>query len=322
MKPFIGNKVIKVTFIRTLPGAEFQVAHELEKACHQLGVKNYSVLKALGGFDIILLYPSKFDFHLTEFGMIKDILEFNTFLSFSYRWLDGLKRIPDVIRAVNRATFCGFSLVKMNIPLPSSIKELEANFFRLLEKWIGDSNHFHILGTLGWNEFILIFTGENLNEIIKSFFRLNYGDLIKKSGSHPLAKTLTYVAINYDRLLGSEWGKFIRGTSDLGKLEQIKELLLRFKRSEGLRDQIGPEIEPAVRISFQPGHSTEIRGHWQKRKFVCLDTLGEDDMLVMSKEGQPLLWGDLLYELLAFRLEFHKQIYRTSTVLNYKSEAN
>ena len=145
----IGQEPIKITFIQTLPGSEFQVAQELAKACGDS--KKFAILKAFGGWDIILLYPSDFGFDLTKYGLIPGILKSNTLLCLPYRWTESEGQPLDIIDELNLASFAGFSLIKFNYAGVSKVKEADENFFSVLNTKFPDNSHTLCLRSDGLN---------------------------------------------------------------------------------------------------------------------------------------------------------------------------
>ncbi len=224
MQQKIGKEGIKVTFIQTLPGMEIQVAHQLVQACRAAGVNRYAFFKALGGCDIIMVYPSNyFGFQLTKYGIISGILKYNTFLCFPYRWTDSPDRPTDAIKFLNQSTFAGFSLLKMNSEGETSFQNIEEHFFSFLNRRHPIDSL--TLGTLGWNELVLILTEESLGQIIEDLIRLSYEASLNPETSYPLIKTFSYLAINYDQLFGHGW------SAKIAKMVSPKEFEDFFKKS-------------------------------------------------------------------------------------------
>jgi hypothetical protein len=316
MHLYLGHEAIKISFIQTRPGAEFLVAQKLAEACRRFGVKKYACLKGLGGCDIILIYLSDFGFHLTKYGLISGILKSNTFLCFPYRWTETPDRHPDVIDALNTTTFAGFSLVKFNYDGVSRARDIDEIFFPFLNTKFPESAH--SLGSLGWNELVLVLTQESLSQIIENFFVLSLDPSLCCIEPYSFRKTLSYVAINYNELLGPDWESL--NLSDLNPKE-LRELLEHVQVTGKLAEPFGQKILPTVGISAPPGPKyQQIKKYWRDLGFKCLDALGEEDFLVSPTPTYDGNWGKFLIDILYFRLKYRKLIQSTNTIVTYDSK--
>jgi hypothetical protein len=315
MRLHIGHEAIKVTFIQTRPGAEFLVAQKLAEACRRAGVRKYTFFKGLGGYDIILLYLSDFGFHLTRYGLISGILQSNTFLCFPYRWTENSDQPSEVIDALNTATFAGFSLVKFNYDGVTRARDADEIFFSNLNtKFPGDA---HSLGSLGWNELVLVLTQDSLSRIIENCFCLSLDPSLCRLEPYFFRKTLSYVAINYNEILGPDWESL---PLDNLNPRELRELLESVQTTGKLAEPFRQDILPTVCISAPPGPKyQEIKGYWQDLGFKCLDALGEEDFLASPTAAYKGTWGKFLIDILYFRLKYRKLIQSTTTVLSYDS---
>jgi hypothetical protein len=315
MQQQIGKEGIKVTFVQALPGLELKVAQHLVQACEAVGIREYAFFEALGGSDIILIYPSNyFGFQLTKYGIIPGILKLSTFLCFPYRGTNLSNEPIEAIKFLKQSTFAGFSLLKMNTEGKTSFQNIEEQFFSFLNR--RHPTDYLTLGTLGWNEIILILNQESLTQLIENLINLSYEASLDPGSSYPLIKTFSYVAMNYDKLLGRGW------SAKISNIETSKEFVDFLKNSlnkQMLSERIGNDKKPTLSITTPPGQPHQsIKDYWRNNKFQCLDTLGEQDILVTPTEEYSESWGDFLSDVLTFRWKFRNLIHSTSTILSYE----
>ncbi|MGD0399186.1 MAG: hypothetical protein ABSC04_09770 [Syntrophobacteraceae bacterium] len=300
MRPggIIGDTAIKVACVQTLPGAEFYVAAKLEDACRKLDFSPHLILKGFGSFDIVLLYatPNFSSPHLSMAGIIPGILKSNLFLCFSYS--DERGASDKMFEQLASSTFIGFSLLKVNPKIQVNSPEAEILIARLVRE---KSKKLHFLGTLGWNELILMITNEDIAQLFSDL----YSFTLTTSGSQEKAfkKTFSFLGINYETMrTGAEFT--FNSETVRGKLAE----------NESINRPISKELEVSIGISFEPQYSDEVRTFWKNKNFAHYDVMGKDDLIV-SPKGK-LNWSLLIASLLGFRYQFRNRIFSTHTMIN------
>jgi hypothetical protein len=173
----INEDAFKISFIQVVPGAENEVIAELRAKCFSSGIDNFIILLALGVFDIVFICspPEKgFDPVLTKTGLITQLKQVNRCFCFRYSgW--GVK---DFYSAIKEKKYVSISLMKLVSGIP--MKEIQID--KLL--YSGNSDDYFTFGSIGWNDVILIMTGNDLVSIInKTLTRSCDGSNVKKSYS-------------------------------------------------------------------------------------------------------------------------------------------
>lgn len=170
----IGDDAIKITFIQTLPGEEFNVALSLEEACESVELTKYAIFKGFGTYDIIFIHASKdFDPELTKFGPISFILKTTKFFCFNYLEGDSISLFDNL----KKHSCVAISIIKIN-------NDKEFNCYTsentIIDKMMPapDASTF-FLGTLGWSELVAITIGDDLSENIKSCLIPCYSEISK-----------------------------------------------------------------------------------------------------------------------------------------------
>jgi hypothetical protein len=293
----IGNEAIKVAYIRTLPGAEFDVAKRLREECERLKPHRYALLKGFGAFDITLLYSApSFDFHLTKAGPIKGILKSNLFLCFPYLSGDS-KTIFD---GLSNASFSGFSFLKIDPRIQHLVPQIEKNLIRFLHR-ASTATPRLVLGTLGWNEMILIITGDTIAKIFEELFRIS--EMMVQFGENvtpTFLKTFSFIGLKY---------KILPTQEDLEKgLDHVQEFLTK---NPSLRKRVSGKDPPTVSIACEPIYAKEIHDYWKGCDFQVHGVLGKSDIVVCPHK--QILWGKFLAILLYFRHSFASKVVATHT---------
>ena len=157
----ISNTAIKLALIQTVPGEEFNVRNKLKEACEQEPkIKKAIFLKALGCFDIIVIYlTDDFGYHLSKAGPIDNILKSNLLLCYSYLSSD----VEKIFNSLESNSFAGLSLLKINPGVQRSYNpQIEKTFREAFEE---ETGNWFLIGSLGWNEIIFLVSENDLNSI-------------------------------------------------------------------------------------------------------------------------------------------------------------
>lgn len=297
----VGEKAIKMGCLQVLPGQEFQVVKALKEACKAKGTRNV-ILKGLGFYDIFIFYECEdFKSHLTMAGTIPGIINSYTFLCFPCLGCD----TEDFFNKIEDTTFAGLSLLKFNHYSKKKLHEIE----KLLVKYLNDkvANHWNTLGTLGWNEVILLITYDNIQDIINALLDLNYKFEFDEKKSDFILKTFSYVGINHDRLPILE-----KVTLNISEMQEFLE------SDFSLKAPIPDTIITSINISLQPLYYNHIKEYWDKEKFILHESLGNFDIVLKRRKDElgnevEMSWAYFLSCLLCFRQEFRTRINSTHT---------
>lgn len=292
----IGNNAIKIACLQVKAGFEFRVANELKEACNnQEGIINFVLMKGFGIYDIILLYEvSNFDFHLSKAGPIEGIIASTAFLCFPYLGSTNIKIFNDL----KESTFVGLSFIKYknqmginNGKIPKQI----LNYF--------DSNNIKVqfLGTIGWNELVVLIYSENIQDISTSLLKFNYDEI-----DTFIDKITSTVAIKYSKL--PDLSKLKIDNNFIKSIYKIQKSLINYS---GLNKKIDSMARPTVTISSKPQFYNDISDYWIKSGFKVENTLGRYDIKIIVKQG--ITWRYFLSCLLYFRWNYKDFINTTST---------
>lgn len=297
----VGKNAIKMGCIQVLPGKEFRVVKALKKACQKIEGTKSIIFKGLGFYDIFLFYESEdFKSRLTPAGTIPGIINSNTYLCFPYLKSEACS----IFKNLSDTTFVGLSLLKFNQHSTLRLHDIE----RLLVNYLNEKipGNWNALGTLGWNEVILLVSLNDFQSIINILLDLNYKFGQKDQKSDFILKTFSYVGINHDRL-----PVFEQGTADDKKMENL------LRKNNSLNSNIPKDIIPSINISSQPIFYSEIKKYWSDKGFVPIDSLGNFDIIVKPKTVKGYTsWAQFLALLLCFRIEFQTRINSTSTKIS------
>ena len=182
----IGKAAIKIACVQTIPGEELKVKHLFDKAAKDLRRK--MAFKAFGSFDIVYIYETDdFESDLTKAGPIPGVLKSNLFLCHEYLG----HSIERTFLQIENNAFTAFVLVKISPGLQKSFPDIERKFRKFLDK---QYSSFSLLGSLGWNEMIILISSESINAVIESIFSI--GEIVyrqRKSYYSVLMKSLSFI---------------------------------------------------------------------------------------------------------------------------------
>lgn len=314
----IGKDALKITFIQTLPGAEIRVAQELKKACETFrgkGVKDYTFSKALGGYDIVLVYRTDdYEASLLKFGPIQGILKSITFLCFDYMWADPSTQLPDPIHQINNFNCTAFVLIKLKPQKDIDFNKIEKIFFSLVNKL--ELGQLSFIGTIGWDEMILVISDNHIETLIDSILKLSYDSEVFLQDAYPL-KTFSYISISYPTIFGSNWTQL-----DIDKLNTAefgKIISGELSKHQGFNKPLPPTFACKIEISFEPIYGPRIKQYWQALNYKVFDALGENDLIVKRSEIDDLSWGKFISDILIFRHDLSSNLHSTNTVFNVQN---
>ena len=306
MQDSVASGAIRISLFQAVPGKELEVKGFLEKACKQEKIRDYAFFKALGTFDIALIYVTKdYNVSVGKFGPIPGILKSIDLLCYSYK-IDEAKSLLNSIRNSN---LIGLSLLKVDPSTQRSYPAIE----RSLREYIIEQkrNRFSegfigLLGSIGWNEIIMIIALDNINKIVEELLGMS-SVLVRGRHLPVLAKTLSYVCVNY------------RCMPTFGILKKgLKHIKAHLNKYPFLRDsKIGPEGAPSVEITAKPTYANRIKEYFNREGFKTYDLLGKVDLSFEPLPDQT--WADCLATVLDFRQNFYFKAFSTSTRLRLKS---
>lgn len=316
MKPgIVGEGAVKVAYIRVVPGEEANVYRSLDLACaNDDGVSNYSILKSFGHNDLLVVYEvENFDFHLSEYGPIAGIL--SSYQSFSFPYMGTSSE--QLFDCLNNKLCSGFSLIKYKNWIEEKsiiLKNEEGSDYseRLIlntEKCIIDTvkntENMFLLGSIGWNEIILINCNESIENAIKTIAKLNTGENL---AGH-VEKYFSFITVNY---------KFL--PTDPKYLSDTNKSIDYLNNYPALAEKINfDEICATVSVASQPCNLSEINDWWTSTDAIEPNAvLGLYDLAYVIDESSDLTWAQLITYILSFRYEFKSRVKSTSTVFNLK----
>jgi len=304
----IGERAIKIACLQVFPGYEYEVKSRLADACEkQDEVEEYIFLKGVGNFDLIIMYATEdYGYHLRTAGPIKKILKSNLLLCYPYLKKDTQK----IFRSVDANIFTSFSLLKIS----PGLKKFHPEIDKALRKYVSSQNDdWSLLGTLGWNELILLFSGNQLQGIIDSIYDL--GRIAFANEKERIAvflKTLSFVGLNYKYLPSEDLVKkgFKHVKSFLDKTPQFRNSKLNSSPSA---------IFPTIEITTKFIYTTEVIKYFKAKGFEHSYSIGKRD-IVFRPVQKSLSWSSLLASIIYFRMQFKNKIFSTNTRIGFEKE--
>lgn len=297
----IGAEAIKVACIQTVPGKELVVKEKLKKACDKLKIKQYHFLKCFGGYDIVLFYVVKgYGSRLRKGGPVGNIIKSNMW----FCYLLNQENVKRTFGQFKRYAFSAFCLIKLN-PEHENNKQSVIDILSEAAKYKDNAS---VLGTLGWNEFIVLISGDDLNYITQSLYSL--ATLLKTkrvSKYFPVLKTLSFLCMNYEYLpKRSKKKKSFRATKKFfEKFPQFSKSMISSKQSDPTA---------LLEITASPRFYGKIKDYFNRVNFNITDTIGGKD-LVVTPDDVGMTWSHFLAAILHSRYELSSQLISTSTKL-------
>lgn len=288
--------LIEVSCLQTSPGHELSVVRHLARHFNSLRCP-YTILKGLGGFDLILLHEAPdFEPLLNMAGEVPGVRKSNTFHCFPPHGVTP----SEIIKEVSNCRFTGFSFLKFR-PKNNILEASRA------AKFLNEQKTAYCLGTIGWYELLAITPRSS----IISF----YEELVKRLRFHPddalatgkgVKKAFSVLGINlYPELLGLDEAHGWTLQAVLKVIDQYIEF----------REEIAPQLRVIIRISCSPEKEQLIKEFWQGLGEFC-HVLGKFDFAIQLKEA--LTWGEVISHLLCFRHEFGEWLSATDTQVTYR----
>jgi hypothetical protein len=303
MQNSIASGAIRISLFQTVPGKELNVKADLQRALRLQKINSYVFFKALGTFDIVLIYITRdFDRSIGQFGPISSILKSNHLLCYSYR----SQTAKALLQSLKTSKLMGLSMLKVD-PLtqrtyPWIERGLRVHMAEQKKNWL-------LMGSIGWNEIAMIVAMDNINGIVKDLVEISAIGLGAKNVP-VLAKTLSFVCLNYDFMPAPD-------VLESG-LQPTKD---HFTRHAFLSDhKVGRKGVPSVEIVTKPIYADSIKQYFVREGFKRgYDLLGKCDMSFQSTPG--LTWAECLAVILHFRHHFRDKAFSTSTRLRLERGA-
>jgi len=305
MKDSVGNEPIKIACIQTAPGKEMQVKEDLQAACRSLGIKRYLFLKGLGSFDIIFLYATDdFSVNLRQAGPIFGILKSNLLLCYPY----AKKKVEEVFDLVSAKKMTSFCLLKISPWLRNYYPEIDVMLRRYIPQ---QADNWSVLGSLGWNELIIMISHDDVESICNDVFTLSSLYLKSKEDSlSVIIKTLSFIGINYG---------ILPTVKDIQKGFERTKLILA--RNSSFRKRLNEGklcVSATIEVTSKPMHVTAIKKYFRAKGFEPSDLLGKSDILLTPNE--EVTWAHLLATVLHFRENFRRRVFATNTRIRLVDE--
>lgn len=231
-------------------------------------------------------------------GPIKGILKANLFLCFPYHGTD----TSPIIEALSKCVFSGFSLLKTDPRFQARIRP-ETELTKYLEENPEKKPvRRYVLGTLGWNEFVVLTLGECINDLFEDFFSVSGTVLIDRRVWPLFVKTYSFIGLNYDTLPSLE-----ETPVDFDFLHSI------LNEISALQEKLPTSYPPIIQISCEPIHTRDIVNFWVSKQFEIQTVLGKDDISLTPPKD--ISWSFFLTSLLFFRQEFRGRVLSTKTFI-------
>lgn len=294
----VGDNAIKIACLQTIPGQEFEVAASFKKGCHDQKLEPPVQLKGFGSFDIIMFYKTPdFGPHLTKVGRIPGILKSNLFLAFPYV----VSSKCELFESINSKFFTIVVFLKVHPKFQSATAKIKNHLESVLSTF---ENEGYILGSIGWNEFIVVLCGNQIESLSKEALSVSRCSCYEESLESPIEglflKTHSYSSINYNKL-----------NFPLELLHDHPALQEFFEKHDELKSVISDEILVSVSISSAPIFIGRINEYWSKAGFGVKSILGLEDLEVIPFKG--ITWGQLISKIIHFRNLFRNEIQGTNT---------
>ena len=312
----IADSALKISLLQVVPGWEFEVVRDLRKGLGNLNIEPFAIFKALGAYDIVLLYSSPtFDPLLTRAGSIPGRLRSNEFLCY---WSvpkpargreEGGPKIAGVVSP--DTPLLGLCLFKIRPSAQTAVKSLEEALFDFFEEGRDDPRpgkrkdnpHRVAIGTIGWNEIVVLVPGKRIGTLCTDLLKCS--SLLYKKGAEYLplvAKTFTILAVNF-RDLGEN--PPLRGE------EHAYQAALASKFREKLTKKMVPTFSVACRPAEMKSLHDAVYETFDKEPSVAW---GRDDLVC---QVPSMKWGELLAKVIIFRQRNRGKILNTTTSLNF-----
>lgn len=298
MKNSIGNMAIKISCMQVIPGEELNVKSSLESACSSVGIKEkeFVILKGFGTFDIIMFYLTKdLGFNLSKAGPIHNVLKSNLLLCYPFKTVD----IHKLFDLLSKKLFTGISLIKINPGLQYHLPGIEND----LRAYFSEETKYAVLGSLGWNEIILLINEDDIDRLCKALF--NVGLLVyEKNGTKfsILTKTLSFIGMNYKIIPPlNEIKNFNRTKKFLDKTSSLRKAKIVIEKSA---------LYPSLDIAAKPMSMTAIKNFFSPKGFETNELLGKQDLMI--KPQKEMTWSHFLASVLNFRQNYKGKIFSTS----------
>ena len=305
MENSIGNQSIKIACIQTIPGEELDVKSCFEKACKEVGIKKYIFLKGFGTFDIILFYLTEgLGFHLSKAGPIHKVLKSNLLLCYPYKSVN----VDKMFSLLSTKLFTGVSLLKINPALQNYLPGIE----NTLRAYISRNTNWFILGSLGWNEIILLINENNIDRLCRELFNVGLLMYVEKDKKFSiLAKTFSFIGMNYKiippieeiRAGFNKSRKFLDKNSSLKNTEILVE---------------GSTVTPSLEVAVKPTSMPAIKRYFSYKGFQTYTSLGKQDLIIKPKK--KMTWSHFLALVLHFRHRYRGKVFSTSIRLSLDAE--
>ncbi len=296
MQDSIAPGAIRISLFQTIPGKELEVMGLLKKACKKEKIRDYVFFKALGTFDIALIYVAEnFEVSLGPFGPIPNILKSNHLLCYSYKINPALS----LLSSLRDSNLIGLSLLKIDPWTQRAYPDIER---RLREYITEQGKNWSLVGSIGWNEIIMILALDDINVIVEELLEMS---TVVFRNTPVLAKTLSLVCLNYRRMPAPD------------VLEKgIERIRVRLNKYPYLRTKVGEKGVPSVEITAKPMYAGWITNYFTNAGFQGCNLLRKLDL---SFEPLPdRTWADCFAAILDFRHNFPYKAFSTSTRLKLR----
>lgn len=290
----ISGFALKIACFQVSTGYERPIIEELTSVCEkQDEISDFVILKSFGHYDLILLYVTpNFGSHLSKTPPVNGVLKTNLFFCNFLGDFDP----KAFIEKIRNSTFTGISFVKID---PFSNQDWVSIYNELNIQSSTNSFEKFIVGTLGWNEYIMFLCGEKFSDITDSLFDY-YEKEDKQQDKKNFLKSLSYFCINQRIVPKPEWLEegFIKTNYEIENLSNTSDILLDV-------------TSISVSININSALIKKAIQFWKSADFKVLKVLGKDDLLVEPTKSLSL--ASFLSYLFVFRYDFRSKLVGTTT---------
>ncbi|GMT49428.1 MAG: hypothetical protein IEMM0008_0967 [bacterium] len=302
----VGDKGVKIIMLQVQPGTDDKVyrmmSKHLEKLKSKSEIDNFCIYKAFGHHDLIVIYESEgLNSELLFEGTIPHIVDSSEIFCFSW------ERKGWGTFTINEKKMIGIIFFKIKPSISTLLGiEIERNVAEYIYKE-SQGKKITFLGSLGWNEFIILAHEDNFNEIteiIKSFtqsvIKLSEEENTGKKKEMSFAlKTYSVIGTNYKNILSD------------------KAIAQAFAGQK-----FGQKISILLSIICKP-QDFLVLSKALKKAFNVKDvyfTIGKTDIRTLVHSDDCNDWADFVIKLRRFRSEHIGRVISTATEISFGIE--
>ncbi len=295
----VENFGVKIIMLQVVPGYEYDLARFYTAKLKKIK-RRFKIFKALGHYDLFIFYESKdFGPDIINFGAFPNILKSNEILCFPWeiRDKDGgvIKEGFNFNKLENRVI--GLSFLKIN---PEVLLKTGAVIEESFVKYCKDKENISILGSFGWNEFVLLVHEEDFNKTYKTLLDISKLQVLyekdRKAPEIFLLKTVSFLGVNFSLI------------------ESLRENPDSLKRRFDYN--ISSSLFPSLYVTCCSEYMKDILAEGEHYFGPGNVLMGTED--IRFEVRKPKTWGECITEVFFFRLRNMGKIFSTAIQVNKK----